>query len=134
VRRRAFITLVGGATAWPLAGWAQQSDRMRRVGVLQGLAADDQEWQGRLAAFRQASTLYFATSATTQRSIPVRAFAFGHRLQAAHTSHAAIPPPRQAAGSLDDRAERERDCGGRYWPVFSLASPPNSRPRMTSTM
>jgi hypothetical protein len=67
-------------------------------------------------------------------AVAVRAFAFGHRLQAAHTSHAAIPPPRQAAGSLDDRAERERDCGGRYWPVFSLASPPNSRPRMTSTM
>src|ERR1700726_4477736 len=52
MRRREFITLLGGAAAWPLVAGAQQPDRMRRVGVLSGLA-DDPEGQARVAAFRQ---------------------------------------------------------------------------------
>ena len=52
IRRRDFVILLGGAAAaWPLAGRAQQSERVPRVGVLIAIA-DDAEGQARLGAFK----------------------------------------------------------------------------------
>src|SRR6516162_8225538 len=54
LKRREFITLLGGTAAWPLAAWAQQADRMRLIGVLMAYAESDSTAQSWLAAFRAA--------------------------------------------------------------------------------
>ena len=55
MRRREFITLLGGAgVTWPLSARAQQPDRMRLIGVLMGFAESDPRAQSLVAAFRAA--------------------------------------------------------------------------------
>jgi len=53
MKRREFITFLSSAAAWPLTAHAQEHERMRRIGVLMHVAADDAEGQARLVAFLQ---------------------------------------------------------------------------------
>jgi putative ABC transport system substrate-binding protein len=53
MKRREFISLVVGAAAWPLTAYAQQGERMRRIGILVARAEDDPEGQASVAVFVQ---------------------------------------------------------------------------------
>ena len=68
LRRREFITLLGGAAAWPLAARAQQGDRVRRIGWLSSLDENDPLAKSLVSAFTQALADLGWTGAATWRS------------------------------------------------------------------
>jgi putative ABC transport system substrate-binding protein len=53
MRRREFIAGLGGTVAWPVVAWAQQGERVRRIGILLPAAADDVRFQAYVGAFVQ---------------------------------------------------------------------------------
>jgi putative tryptophan/tyrosine transport system substrate-binding protein len=76
VKRREFITLLGGAAvAGPLAARAQQREKMRRIGVLLPFSSDDTESQARMGAFLQTLAL---SGWTIGRNVQFR-HALGHK-------------------------------------------------------
>ena len=68
MRRREFITLLGGAVAWSVAARAQQRERMRRIGVLLPTTADDADYQAWVGAFLQVGEV---SSIERPRGLPV---------------------------------------------------------------
>ena len=81
MRRRAFITLLGGAAAWPLAARAQQADRMRRLGVLRSADAGDPKGKAQLFAFtEELAVLGWVDGPICEwRFVGVAATSIGHR-------------------------------------------------------
>ena len=53
MKRREFITALGGAMAWPLAALSQQAERMRRIGIIVPAAVDDKQFQAWIGADRK---------------------------------------------------------------------------------
>ena len=89
MKRREFITLLGGAAAvaWPLAARAQQPERVPRIGVLLASAVDDSENQARMAAFLQGLAQLGWTDG---------------RLRTCHRVLTATPAPPQRKSGLPD--------------------------------
>jgi hypothetical protein len=107
--RREFITLLGGAAAaWPLAARAQQSERMRRIGLLLPAAADDPEWQVRVGAFQQALALLGWTIGRTRARHHPRWRRFERGAVAAGDPHRA---DRVRARRRSGRRRRRRQLG-----------------------
>jgi putative tryptophan/tyrosine transport system substrate-binding protein len=92
MRRREFIKVVAGsAVTWPLAARAQQSERVRRIGLLAGLAEDDPEQIARTAAFRQGLAALGWVEGRNAR-VDFRFAASGAQLQALARELASLQP------------------------------------------
>jgi ABC-type uncharacterized transport system substrate-binding protein len=113
MRRRAFMTLLGGVAAWPLAARAQQGERMRHIGVLMAMRADDPEAAPRVAAFAQGlqqsgwtigqnvrvDYRWGGANADNMRKYAAELVALAPNVILAHSS-AAVPPLLQATRTI----------------------------------
>jgi putative ABC transport system substrate-binding protein len=113
MKRRDFITLLGGAAAWPLAARAQQPAQLRRIGVLMPFAEDDPVGQARVAAFVQGlqqsgwtdgrnvriDYRWSAGDADRIRKLAMELIALGPDVVMAFTS-AAVAPLRQVTSTV----------------------------------
>jgi putative ABC transport system substrate-binding protein len=99
MNRRTFITLLGGAAAWPLAARAQQPDLMRRIGVLMTMDDKDSEGQLRVAAFRQEIQKLGWIEGRNIRSEYRWAAGDAHRLQAYAQELVGMSPAVMLAGN-----------------------------------
>jgi putative tryptophan/tyrosine transport system substrate-binding protein len=105
VNKREFITLLGGAAAWPLSARARQAARMRRIVFLHAIAEDDPEAGARVAAFRQGlATLGWMENSNVQIQ---HRFASGDfsRIRALATESASSAPDLIVASSAPVVAE-----------------------------
>jgi hypothetical protein len=102
VNRRDFIMLLGGAAAWPLAARAQQSERMRRIGVLLYLVAGDAEGQARLAGANRGALMSFETS-TGVRLRPLGSKSLAECPLLGRTGHAGMARMRNGRHAINAR-------------------------------
>src|SRR5437764_11189230 len=113
MRRRAFITLVGGAAAaWPLAVRAQQGERMRRMGIFTGVGEGDLDTQARHAALLQAlAQLGWADGHNLQ--IDVRwGGGDAERIRKSATELAALAPDLSLPNIISARSIKPLCCSG----------------------
>src|SRR5262245_9876335 len=118
MRRREFITLLGGAAAaWPLAARARQPERMRRIAVLMAMTADDPESAPRSASFAQGLQQsgwtigqnvrvdypWGGSTADNMRKYAAELVALAPDVILAHSSAAVAP-------LLQDPSDRVHDC------------------------
>ena len=116
--RREFITLLGGAViAWPLAARAQQAERVRRIGVLIAAAADDPEYQARLAAFLQGLAQLGWTDGRNVRIDTRWATTNADDLRRHATELAALAPDVILAATGTATVAPWRRAAGRRWPT-----------------
>ena len=113
MQRREFISLLGGAATWPLAARAQQSERMRRIGVLLGYAESDPETKLRIAAFRaglakrgwseghniQIDFRFSAATASEQTALAKELLALHPEAVLAHTTTVVAAVQRESQGT-----------------------------------
>ena len=127
MRRREFITLLGGtAAAWPLTARAQQSDRIRRVGVLMGYSEEDLQAQRLFAAFRQGLT---DAGWTTERNLQIEVRwtrAEVGRIKQFASELVALKPDVILSNSTPGTAALKREA--RRSPSYSILCPTRSGP------